>query len=266
MNTTTTRSPIFMRIRGILFFGIFTIAPPNHSCALNGCSGDVPTHSLVFMCTHKHSGHVQYSFKGVHGQSQALRACSILTQRTHKHSGGVQYWLKDVHPHSQALRDCSILTQMRPFLWSHHGNLHSTMTQSRSCALNGRSHSLNGVHAYSMSVQGVFNTHSLASMRTQWMFRGCSHSLIGIHVHSMGVQGLFPLTHWHSRTLTSIQEVFNMCSACSSTWSPTNMFSNLRSMQRPYKTFSQFPSNAILLASPNKKSEKSWCHTWIDDW
>ena len=33
-----------------------------HSCALNRCSGAVPTHSLVFTCTHKHSGGVQYMF------------------------------------------------------------------------------------------------------------------------------------------------------------------------------------------------------------
>ena len=34
----------------------FEILTQRHSCALNGCSGAVPTHSLVFMCTHKHSG------------------------------------------------------------------------------------------------------------------------------------------------------------------------------------------------------------------
>ena len=36
-----------------------------HSCALNGCLGGVPTHSLVFTCTHKHSEGVQYSIRGV---------------------------------------------------------------------------------------------------------------------------------------------------------------------------------------------------------
>jgi hypothetical protein len=124
-----------------------------------------------------------------------FRGCSILTQScphtlssiqgvfnthskaftcTHKCSGGIQYSLAVIHAHSIVFRGCSIQTQMRSFSWSHHGELHSIMTQWRPCAL-----------------------------------IGCSHSLNGIHAHSMGVQGLFPLTHWHSRTLTSIQGVLN---------------------------------------------------------
>jgi len=63
----------------------FQILTQRHSCGLNGCSGAVPTHSLTFMHTHKHSGHVQYSLNGVHVHSQAFTGCSILTQR-HSHT------------------------------------------------------------------------------------------------------------------------------------------------------------------------------------
>ena len=199
----------------------FLILTQRHSCALNGCSGDVPTDSLAFMCPHKCSGHVQYLLKGVHVHSQAFRGCSILTQRhscaLNRCSGAVQYWLKGVHAHSQAFRECSVLTQIRTFSWSHHVESCSIMTQWYSCALNGCSHSLNGIHAHSMGVQGVFNTDSLAFMCTQWVFRGCSRSLNGVHTHS---------------------QVFRKCSKrvqpVHVNEGPMNMFSNLQT-QRPYK-------------------------------
>ena len=41
--------------------GLFPLLQ-RHACALNGCSGAVPTHSLAFTCTCKHSGGVQYMF------------------------------------------------------------------------------------------------------------------------------------------------------------------------------------------------------------
>ncbi len=63
------------------------------------------------------------------------------------------------------------------------------LTQCHSCALNGCS--------------GAVPTHSLVFMRTQGIFRGCSI-----------------LTHCHSHALTNVQEVFNMCSAWSSTDGP----------------------------------------------
>ena len=97
-------------------------------------------------------------------------------------------------------RECSVLIQMGTISWSHHGELRSIMTQWHSCVL-----------------------------------KGCSHSLYGIHAHSMGVQGLFLLTHWHSHALTSVQEVFNICVQPNHVpEGPMNMFWNLQT-QRPYK-------------------------------
>ena len=142
-----------------------------HLHALTSIQSAFSTHSLVFLCTHKHPGGVQYSLKGI-------------------------------QEHSQAFRACSVLTQMRSFSWSHHAESHSIMTQWCLCTL-----------------------------------IGCSHSLIGIHAHSMAVQRLFPLTHWCSFTLSrcsgavpthslafththKLQEMFNMCSACSCTRRP----------------------------------------------
>ena len=135
------------------------------------------------MCTQWVFRGCSHSLIDIHMHSQAFRACSVLAQRflkhTYKHSGGVQYSLKGTHMHSQAFRASPVLTQMRSFSWSHYSELCSIMTQWHSCVLSR-----------------------------------CSHSLNGIHPQSMGSQGLFPLTHWHSRALASIQEVFNMCSAC----------------------------------------------------
>ena len=142
-----------------------------------------------------------------------------------------------VHTHTMAfmrtqwvLRGCSILTH-----W-------------HSCTLNGWS--------------GAVPTHSLVGMHTQWVFRGCSNSLIGVHMHSQVFRRWSILVQ-----LVHVPE------------GQMNMFSNLQSAQRPYeyvliylkhtkavKICSQFPFNSISLALPNKKSEKSWCHTWIDVW
>jgi hypothetical protein len=172
--------------------GVQGLFPLTHwrSCALSSIQGVFKTHSLAFTCTHKHSGGVQYSLTGI-------------------------------HVHSIAFRGCSILTQMQSFSWSHHGELHSIMTQWRSCTLNG-----------------------------------CSHSLNGIHAHSMGVQGLFPLTHWHSCTLNGCSgAVHNHSKAFTYTHKrsgcvqyslkgfqpvhilkgPNRFVSNMRSTLRPYK-------------------------------
>ena len=145
---------------------------------------------------------VQGLFPLAHWHSCALIGCSW----------GVQYSLNGVQAH------CQILKQMRSFAWSHLGELHSIMTQWRSCTLNGCSHTLNCVHAHSMGVQGLFPL-------TKWLsctLNGCSgavqYSRIGIHVHS---------------------QVFRRCSIrvqpVHVPEGPMNMFSNLRSMQRPYK-------------------------------
>ena len=163
---------------------------------------------------------VQRMFPFTHWRSHALTSVydvfsthSKVFMCTHKHSGGVQYWLKGIYAHSQAFRECSVLTQMRILSWSHRGELHSIMTQWRSCAL-----------------------------------IGCPHSLNGIHTHSMGAQGLFPLTHWRSRALTSIQGVFNTCSAWSCIWRPNEYVFKIAKHAQALKTFSQF--------SFNEKSEK----------
>ena len=138
----------------------FQILSQRHSFTLNGCSGAVPTRSFAFMCTHKRSGHVQYSLKGVHVHSIAFRGCSILTQR-HSHT------LTSIQgPFSSDTNE--IFLMVTPW-W---------------VAFNNDSMAF-------MHTQWVFNTHSLAFMCTQWVFMGCSHSLIGIHAHSMGVHGLF---------------------------------------------------------------------------
>ena len=108
--------------------------------------------------------------------------------------------------HSQVFSACLVLTQMRFFSWSHHGELHSIMTQCHSCALNGCSHSLNGIRAHSMGVQGLFpliHCHSCA-------LNGCSHSLNGIDANSIGVQGLFQLTHWRSCALNGCWGLFTI--------------------------------------------------------
>jgi hypothetical protein len=98
-------------------------------------------------------------------------------------------------------RACSVLTHMRSFSWSYHCELHSIMTQSI-----------------------CVHTHWMAVMHTQWVFRGCSHSLIGIHVHSMGCSAQLEMlsAFWWHVILTRAE-------------GPMNMFSNLRSAQRPNK-------------------------------
>ena len=108
---------------------------------------------------------------------------------------------------------------MRSFSWSHHGESRSIKTQWRSCALNGCSHSLNGVHAHSM------------------VFRGCSYSLIGIYVHSMGVQGLFTITQRRPCALSSVHSVQYSLKGIQPVQileGPMNTFSNIWSALRPY--------------------------------
>jgi len=170
------------------------------------------------MCTQWVFRAGSHSLIGVHGHSLGVQGVfnthSLAFTCTHKHSGSVQYSLTGIQTHSQVFRACSVLTQMRSFSWSHHGESCSIMTQWWSCPLIGCSHSLNGVHVHSMGVQGVFNTHSLAFMCTQWVFRGCSHSLIGVHEHSIAVQGVFN-THLLGFTRThkcsgSVQYVFSL--------------------------------------------------------
>ena len=121
-----------------------------------GCSHS----SKVFTRIQLHSGHVQYSLKGVQVHSIVFRGCSILTHRCSRAFTRVQgAFSSDTN---------AIFLMVTPW-W---------------VAFNNDSMAL-------MRTQWVFNTHSLAFMRTQCVFRGCSHSLIGVHAHSMGVQGLF---------------------------------------------------------------------------
>ena len=56
-------------------------------CALNGCSGAVPTHSLAFTCTHKCSRDVQYSLIDVHLHSRVFKKCSIHVWHVHVPEG-----------------------------------------------------------------------------------------------------------------------------------------------------------------------------------
>ena len=63
---------------------LITIMTQWQSCALNGCPGALPTHSLVFMALNGCSGGVQYSLIGIHVYSQAFRV--------------VQYSLKRIQP------------------------------------------------------------------------------------------------------------------------------------------------------------------------
>ena len=199
------------------------ILTQRHSCALNGCSWDVLTHWMEFTHTHKHSGPIQYSFKGIQVHSQALKECSILTQR---HSSA----LTSVQGVFSSDKNENFL-MITPW-WVTFNN--DSKVVMRSQWLFKLTH--NGIPERSMGVQGVFNTHSLAFMCTQWVFRGCSQSLIGIHVHSMCVQGMFN-THYHrcSRALTSVQEeVINASSACA------------------------------CIRRPNEYV-KTWCYTWIHD-
>jgi hypothetical protein len=160
----------------------------------------------MFPLTHWHS-HALTSIQGV------FSTHSKVFTHTHKYSGGVQYWLKGVHVHSQALRVCSILTQRRScaltavqVMFSSDTNENFLMVTPWWVAFNSDSmafmrthkcsHSLIGSHAHSMGVQGVFNTHSLAVMHIQWVFRSCSHSLIDVmctHKCSGSVQHMFSL-------------------------------------------------------------------------
>ena len=166
----------------------FQILTQWHSCALNGCSGAVPTHSLVFMCT-------QWVFRGC---SIQFNTHSLAFTHTHKCSGGVQYSLTGIHAHSQAFRVCSVPTQMRSFSWSHHGESHSIMTQWQSCALIRCSHSLNVSHAHSMDVQGLFPLTHCHSCTLNVCSGAVQYSLIGVHVHSKVFRGCSILTQRHS--------------------------------------------------------------------
>jgi hypothetical protein len=159
-------------------------------------------------------------FPLTHWHSCTLNGCS----------GSVQYSLTGIQARSQALRLCSVLTQMRTFSWSHHGESCSIMTQWRSCALIGHSHSLNGSHAYSMGVQGLF-------LLTWWSctLNGCSgavqYSLIEIHVNSQAFRGCSILTQRRS--------------ASSNTWKPNRyLFKHAKHTKAQY-IWSQFTLNAF---------------------
>ena len=129
-----------------------------------------------------------HSLMGVHAHSMGVQGVfnthSLAFTRTHKHSGGVQYSLTGIQAHSQAFRVCSVLTQMRTFLWLHHSESRSIMTQRRSYTLIGCSHSLNGGHAHSMGVQGLLPLTHWHSCALNECSGGVKYSLIGIHAHS----------------------------------------------------------------------------------
>ena len=58
-----------------------------HSCAFNGCSGAVPTHSLAFMHTQWVFRGCSHSLIGIHTHSQAFRRCSIHVKSVHVPEG-----------------------------------------------------------------------------------------------------------------------------------------------------------------------------------
>ena len=148
--------------------------------------------------------------------SVVFRGCSTLTQR---HSCALNHVQWVFNTHLQAF------TRTQSHSWSHHGESCSIMTQWRSCTLIG------------------------------------SHSLSGIHAHSIGVQGLFPLTHWHSCARNGCSgavlthSLAFMCThKCSGGVQyslkgvqpvqifkgPIDMFSNMQSTLRPYKSALNF--------------------------
>jgi hypothetical protein len=178
----------FMRTQWV--FRGCSILTQSHSRALSSIQGVFNTHSKTFTCTQQHSGGIQYSLTGIH-----------------------------VHP--IAFRGCSIPTQMRSFSWSHHGESPSIMTQWQSCALIGCSHSLIGIHAHSLGVQGLFSL-------THWRsctFNGCSGAVL---THSMAFTSTHKCSGGVQYSLKGVQPVHILKG-------PIDMFSNMRSTLRPYK-------------------------------
>jgi hypothetical protein len=155
----------------------FQILTQRLSCTLSGCSWAVPTHSLAFMCTYKHSGRNQCSHKDVHNHSIMFRGVFNTHSKASCALTSIQGPL-------------SFRTQMRSFSWSHYGESHSIMNQWHSCALNGWPHSLKGVHAHSMMLfpltywcsctlngcSGDVPTHPLAFTCTHKCSRGVTRS------------------------------------------------------------------------------------------
>jgi hypothetical protein len=68
---------------------------------------------------------------------------------------------------------------------------------------------LKGVHAHSMSVQGLFPLTHWCSCALIGCSGGVQYSLIGIHVHSHAFRGCSIITQRHSCALTSVQDVFS---------------------------------------------------------
>jgi hypothetical protein len=139
----------------------------------------------------------KYLLKVIHAHSMGVQGVfnthSLAFMPTHKHSGNVQYSLKGIQGHSQVFRGHSLLTQMRSFSCSYHGESHSIMTQWWSCVLIGCSHLLNGGHA-SMGVQGLFPLTHWCSCTLNGCSETVQYSLIGIHMHSQAFRGHSILT------------------------------------------------------------------------
>jgi hypothetical protein len=127
------------------------------------------------MCTHKHSGCVRYSLKGVHVHSQAFRGCSILTQRHSCALTSIQGALSSdtnqifliVTPWWVAFNNDSIVLMHTQWVF--------TLTQWHSCVLNGCSgpvptHSLafTLTHKCSGSVHYVFSLFMY--LKAQWIW------------------------------------------------------------------------------------------------
>jgi hypothetical protein len=123
----------------------------------------------------------------------------------------------------------------------------SILTHRRSCALDGCS--------------GAVPTHLLALM-SQWVFRGCS---ILTHRRSCALNGYSGAVPTHLLAFMRTWWAFRKCS----TWvqpvnvpeGPMSMFSNLQSMQRPYKLAHNFHWMPFLWLRQARRHDVT--NTWL---
>ena len=143
-----------MQVHSVAFRGCSTLTQ-RHSRALNSIQRVFNTHSQVFMCTQSHSG--------------LFNACTnaIFLMVTPQWVAFNNDWMMVMHTH-----------------WVF------TLIQWWSCILIGCSgavqYSLIGIHVHWMTVQGVFNTHSLAFTCTHKCSGGVQYSLTGIQPVQIG--------------------------------------------------------------------------------
>jgi hypothetical protein len=141
-----------------------------------------------------------------------FRGCSHSLISVHVHSLGVQGVF---NTYSFAF------TRTHKLSWGY-----SILTQRRSHALTSVqgvfSSGTNEIFLMVTPWWTAFNNDSIVFMHTQWVFRDCSHSLNGVHAHSMGVQGVFNIhslaftcTHKHSG---GVQYVFSLFKYLKAQW------------------------------------------------